>query len=201
MKYFLMILLYLITLPVLAKNTILIVGDSISAGYGIEPNQGWVHLLQQRLAEQRPAIKIINASISGDTTSNGLARLPKALQAYQPMITIIELGGNDGLRGLSLATIKQNLQHMIDLVHQAKSKTLLLGIRIPANYGPNYTLQFQDIFRQLCHDNAIACVPLFLQGIDDRPQLMQADKIHPTAAAQAQLLDNVWPVLQGLLPS
>jgi acyl-CoA thioesterase-1 len=199
MKKFLFILvLLLFTLPVLAKKTILIVGDSLSAGYGLEPNQGWVTLLQKRLDKQQD-YQVINISISGHTTSDGLMQLPKALQTYHPVITIIELGGNDGLRGLQLSTINNNLQEMISLLKKANSKILLLGVRLPPNYGLMYTKEFQNILSKLAVKNSIAIVPLFLNTIDENPALMSADQIHPNVKAQPKILDNVWRELEKLL--
>lgn len=182
-----------------AENTILIIGDSISAGYGIDIQQGWVALLQKKLDDNHYPYRVINDSISGDTTSNGLARLPKSLQQYHPQITIIELGGNDGLRGLSPALIKHNLQKIITLIKESNSKILLLGVRIPPNYGALYTQQFQELFLTLAEENQISVVPMFLQHVDDQPHLMQPDGIHPTAAAQEILLNNVWAPLEKLI--
>lgn len=181
------------------KITLLIIGDSLSAGFGIDPKLGWVNLLRERLHQNNYPVEVINASISGDTTSNGLDRLPSALENYHPMLTIIELGGNDGLRGLQITLIKNNLQKMITLTRNTKSKVLLLGVRLPPNYGKEYTQQFQQIFLDLAQKNVIAVQPFFLNHIDDNPQLMQKDGLHPTAAAQIILLNNVWPELEKLL--
>lgn len=189
----------LFTLPVLAENTILIVGDSISAGYGINPADGWVSLLEQRLKKENYSYRVINASISGDTLSNGLERIPAALQKYHPQITIIELGGNDGLRGLQLVAIKNNLEQIINRVKAANSKVLVLGMRLPPNYGAAYTQQFMQIFSALSERKDISVVPLFLTGVDDQSPLMQSDGIHPLAMAQPILLNNVWPMLRPLL--
>ncbi|MEO8401366.1 MAG: arylesterase [Gammaproteobacteria bacterium] len=199
MKRFLVALLLLFTLPVLAENTILIVGDSISAGYGINPADGWVSLLEQRLKKENYSYRVINASISGDTLSNGLERIPAALQKYHPQITIIELGGNDGLRGLQLVAIKNNLEQIINRVKAANSKVLVLGMRLPPNYGAAYTQQFMQIFSALSERKDISVVPLFLTGVDDQSPLMQSDGIHPLAMAQPILLNNVWPMLRPLL--
>lgn len=192
-------LLCLFTVPILAKNTILIVGDSISAGFGIDPQKGWVMLLQQRLQEKKYAYQVVNSSISGDTTSNGLNRLPAMLQQYHPQITIIELGGNDGLRGLPLNVIKQNVASMISLAKKAGSKVLLLGVRLPPNYGPQYTQLFRQLFVNLAKEESVNLVPLFLNHVDDNPQLMQVDGIHPKEEAQVILLNNVWPILEKLI--
>ena len=198
-KFLVTLLLFVLTLPALAQNTILIIGDSISAGYGIDPKQGWAALLQQRLKDEKYDYQVVNASISGDTTSNGLGRMPAALKQYQPQITIIELGGNDGLRGLQLFVIKNNLQQMVGLAQAAGSKVLMLGVRMPPNYGPAYTQQFQQMYADIAEDSSVSLVPLFLKGVDDHPELMQDDRIHPVAAAQSILLNNVWPALEKLL--
>lgn len=194
-----MILLFLVTLPLFAKNTILIVGDSLSASYGINQQQGWVNLLKIKLKKNNLAYTVVNASVSGDTTSNGLARLPTLLQKHQPVITIIELGGNDGLRGLHLQTIAHNLQKMIDLTKQSGSQVLLVGIRLPPNLGNDYTEAFYQIFVNLARKNNVAFVPFFLKNIDTEINLMQPDRIHPTAQAQKILLQNIWQELSVLL--
>ena len=193
------ILMSLFTLTTFAKNTILIVGDSLSASYGIDSNQGWVSLLRERLQTQGYDYSVVNASISGDTSSQGLARLPTALSDNKPTITIIELGANDGLRGLSIATIQSNLHQMITLAKKANSDVILLGIRLPPNYGLEYTEQFKKMYLHLGQENKIHVVPLLLQGIDENLQLMQSDRTHPTASAQIKMLDNVWPALAPLL--
>lgn len=198
-KFLITILLTLCTLPALAENTILIVGDSLSAGYGIDPSQGWVQLLQQRLQNLKYKYHVVNASITGDTTSNGLQRLPAALKQYQPQITIIELGGNDALRGLPTPLIKNNLQKIIALTEAANSKVMLLGVRIPPNYGEAYTGQFQQIYQDFSQQTDLVVVPLFLTGIDTDHAKMQADGIHPLASAQPVMLENVWGTLQKLL--
>ncbi len=198
-KFLSLFLLCFFTLPLFANNTILIVGDSLSAGYGIDPNQGWVALLKNRLHEKNFDYDVINSSISGDTTAQGLARLPALLKQFKPQITIIELGGNDGLRGLPLAVIKQNLDQMIILIKSAESHPLILGIRLPPNYGAAYLAQFQKIFTDLSEQTGVSVVPLFLKNIDENARLMQPDHTHPTAAAQMILLTNVWPTLEELL--
>jgi acyl-CoA thioesterase I len=198
-KFLIAILLTLFTLPALAENTILILGDSLSAGYGIDPKQGWVQLLQQRLQEQKYNYTVVNDSITGDTTSNGIQRFPQALNKYQPKITIIELGGNDGLRGLSPQIIKKNLLQLIALAQAANSKVLVLGVRLPPNYGQAYLDQFQQIYQDLATQTDLVTVPLFLNSIDNDRALMQNDGIHPTVKAQTVMLDNVWDSLKKLL--
>lgn len=156
-------------------------------------------LLHQRLQENKYDYPVINSSISGDTTSDGLSRLPSLIQQYHPTVTIMELGGNDGLRGLQLDIIKQNLDRMIHLAKDAHSKVLLLGVRLPPNYGPQYTGAFQQIYVNLAKKENISVVPLFLTNVDDHMNLMQADGIHPKEEAQIILLNNVWPTLEKML--
>jgi acyl-CoA thioesterase-1 len=197
-KFLITMLMLLFTVPALAENTILILGDSLSAGYGIDPALGWVSLLAKRLKEGNYDYRVVNASISGDTTSNGLSRLPAVLAAEHPQITIIELGGNDGLRGLAPAQIQKNFSRLILLAKQAGSKVLVLGVRIPPNYGLAYTQQFQVVYQDLAK-SGVTVVPLFLNGVDDHAGWIQADGIHPTKDAQTQMLDNVWVGLKALL--
>jgi acyl-CoA thioesterase-1 len=198
-KFLAMIVIYFFTLPVFAENTILILGDSISAAYGIDTQKGWVQLLQKRLTENSLAYQVVNASISGATTSNGLSRLPGLLSQHKPVITVIELGGNDGLRGLRLTVIKNNLQKMVALAKDAGSDVLILGVRLPPNYGPEYTQQFQAIFQDVADEEKVAVVPVFLKGVDDQANMMQPDRVHPLESAQTIMLDTAWPVLKSLL--
>jgi acyl-CoA thioesterase-1 len=189
----------LITIPVLAKNSILIVGDSLSAGYGINPSAGWVALLADKLNENGYDIDVHNISVSGITTSQGLAQLPSALNQYHPQLVVIELGANDGLRGLQLETISSNLQKMIDLSKAVTQKIVLIGLRLPPNYGPVYTQQFQEMFVTLAKKNTLELVPLLLKSVDDHKELVQPDGVHPTEAAQSILLENVWPAIHQSL--
>ena len=182
-----------------AAGTILIVGDSISAGFGLDTRLGWVSLLEQRLAQEGRPDQVVNASISGDTSAGGLARLPALLTEHKPDVVIVELGGNDGLRGQLPAQLKQNLTGMIDSANAAGAKVLLLGMQLPPNYGKRYTAAFAEVYTQLASEKQIALVPFFLEGVGGNPQLMQADGVHPATAAQKRLLDNVWPVLKPLL--
>ena len=182
-----------------AAGTILIVGDSISAGFGLDTRLGWVSLLEQRLAQEGHPDQVVNASISGDTSAGGLARLPALLTEHKPDVVIVELGGNDGLRGQLPAQLKQNLAGMIDSAKTAGAKVLLLGMKLPPNYGKRYTDAFAEVYTQLAAEKQIALVPFFLEGVGGNPQWMQADGLHPAAAAQQRLLDNVWPVLKPLL--
>jgi len=189
-------LLFLIVTPLFANNILLIVGDSLSSGHGINTNQGWVYLLKQKLKTTHPTITVINASTSGDTTSNGLAKLPKLLKQYQPQWVIIELGGNDGLRGLPLGNMQENLSKMIQLSKKAGAKVILLGVRIPPNYGPIYFDRFQQVYKTLAKQYNIPLVPKLLKGVAGRKALMQSDEIHPKASAQKTMLNNVWPTLK-----
>jgi acyl-CoA thioesterase I len=179
--------------------SILVVGDSLSAGYGIELRDAWVTLLQQRLSKQGYPYAVVNASISGDTTSGGRARLPAALKRHRPQIVILELGGNDGLRGLSLRETRANLEAMIKAAQSAGAQVLLIGIHLPPNYGPEFTGKFHAIYRDLANSYNAALVPFLLEGVALSPGMMQPDGIHPRAAAQPRLLDNVWPYLEPLL--
>ena len=193
------LIMLLFTLPVFAKNTILILGDSLSAAYGMDVSQGWVELLKGRLNDKGYSYQVVNLSVSGATTSNALAALPEALKTYTPSVTVIEIGGNDGLRGIQLLALQANLQRIISLILAANSKVLLLGVRLPPNFGSAYNKQFENVYIELAKKNEISVVPYFLQHIDDKPDLMSADGIHPKASAQTIMLDNVWPDLQKLL--
>lgn len=180
-------------------KTILVVGDSISAAYGLKLEQGWVSLLQLRLHAQGYGYRVVNASVSGETTSGGLSRLPRALALQKPSIVILELGGNDGLRGLPLATTRSNLNDMVALAVKAKAKVLLVGMKIPPNYGPRYTEEFARLFSELSRTRSLPLVPFFLERVALTPGLMQADGIHPNTAGQPLLLDTLWPVLRPML--
>jgi len=182
-----------------AAGTILIVGDSISAGFGLDTRLGWVSLLEQRLEREGHDDRVINASISGDTSAGGQARLPALLTEHKPDVVIVELGGNDGLRGQPPAQLQQNLASMIDAAKTAGAKVLLLGMQGPPNYAPRYTEAVAGVYTQLADEKQIALVPFFLEGVGGHPELMQADGLHPAAAAQQRLLDNVWPALKPLL--
>lgn len=181
-------------------GTVLVMGDSLSAGYGIDERDGWVALLAKRLEDRGAPLDVINASISGDTTSGGLARLPDALTRHRPDIVVLELGGNDALRGQSLKNIRKNLSTMVQLVKASGGEVLLLGMRIPTNYGARYTQRFFESFAQVANEHDTALVPFFLEGVATEPDLMQSDGIHPNTAAQAIMLDHIWPALEPLLP-
>ncbi len=182
-----------------APGTVLVLGDSLSAGFGISPEQGWVRLLAERIEARGLPWRVVNASISGDTTRGGLARLPELLAREKPALVILELGGNDGLRGLPLAELQGNLSRMIDAAKGTGARVLLLGMRIPPNYGPRYTERFHATYAELAERHGIPCVEFFLDGVAGEPALMQGDGIHPNAAAQQRLLENVWPTLVPML--
>jgi acyl-CoA thioesterase-1 len=182
-----------------AAPVILVLGDSLSAAYGIKVEQGWVALLQARLRAKGYGHRVVNASSSGETTGGGLARLPRALATHRPAIVIVELGGNDGLRGLPVADIRRNLTAIIRTSQQAGARILLVGMRIPPNYGSAYTRDFQALFGDLARQYKLPSVPFLLEDIAADESLFQADGIHPSAAAQPVLLDEVWPHLQPLL--
>ncbi len=178
---------------------ILVVGDSISAAFGLDTASGWVAKLEKRLREEGYAHPVVNASISGDTSAGGLSRLPGLLREHAPEVVIIELGGNDGLRGMPPRQLQQNLASMVRLAEASGARVLLLGMQIPPNYGRRYTEAFAAVFAAVAAEHDIALVPFLLEGVGGVPGMMQADGIHPTAAAQQRLLDNVWGRLQPLL--
>ena len=172
------------------------VGDSLSAGFGLEPGQGWVTLLQDRLEAKGYGYRVVNASISGDTTTGGLNRLPRALKVHQPSIVVIELGGNDGLRGTPVGVIRKNMSEMVRLSRGAGARVVIAGIQMPPNYGARYTSQFASVFPQVAKAEKAALVDFILDGVVLDPKMMQTDGIHPNAAGQPKLLDNAWPVLE-----
>ena len=186
------------------KNTILVLGDSLSAAYGLRAEQGWVALLQKRLETQGYGYSVTNASVSGETSSGGLQRLPRALSLHKPTIVILELGANDGLRGLPVAATRRNLTQMIELANSAGAKVLLVGIRMPPNYGPRFVEQFNASYADLAKTYKLPLVPFLLEKLALNPQalnpqLLQQDGLHPTAPAQPLLLDTVWPYLTPML--
>ena len=182
-----------------ASPTMLILGDSISAEYGLVRDSGWVKLLDARLRDERYDYRIVNASVSGETTSGGLARLDELLTRVKPSIVVVELGGNDALRGLPLATAEANLGTIVSRSQKAGAKVLVVGMQIPPNYGKAFADRFAAVFTDTAKRYGTALTPFFFQGFADRFDLFQPDRIHPTAAAQQRLLDNVWPDLQPLL--
>lgn len=183
---------------------LLIVGDSLSAEYGLRRGTGWVALLEQRLQAEKRPWRVVNASISGDTTSGGRSRLPALLRQHQPKVVVIELGGNDALRGLPLNMTQDNLAHMARISREAGARVLVLGMQMPPNYGARYAEQFAQLFATVARDERAGLVPFFLEGVANGPDptaLFQPDRIHPSEAAQPRMLDNVWPELSKLLRS
>ncbi len=183
----------------LAARTVLVFGDSLSAAYGLAANQGWAYLLEQRIAQTGLDWHVVNASVSGETTAGGLRRLPEDLRRHKPSLVVIELGANDALRGQPIAAMRSNLEQMIRLARAAHAEVVLVGIMIPPNYGIDYAAEFRDLYATLAKKANVALVPFLLRGVVERPDLFQADQLHPTAAAQPMLLDNVWPVVEPLL--
>ena len=181
---------------------ILVLGDSLSAEYGLKRGSGWVELLRQRLAGEKRNAAVVNASVSGDTTSGGRSRLPTLLQNHRPAVVVIELGGNDALRGLPLAMTEDNLRTMVRASQQAGARVLLLGMQMPPNYGAKYGREFAELYARVARETKSALVPFFLKGVADLAdptRLFQADRIHPNEEAQGRMLDNVWPELKKLL--
>lgn len=200
MKRILFCLLLCAAPPVFAAPaTILVMGDSLSAAYGLETSQGWVALLQQRLTARGYDYTVINASISGETTAGGLTRLPQALRQHKPAIVILELGANDGLRGLPVKLMQQNLGRMITLSSRAGARVLLVGILLPPNYGPQYTQAFSAAYPALARHYGVPLVPFLLKGVAQDRSLMQADGLHPKAGSESRVLENVWNKLAPML--
>ena len=185
----------------MSSRPILVLGDSLSAAYRIAPESGWVTLLDQRLQQQSPQrhYRITNASISGETTAGGLARLPKLLADSAPALVLVELGANDGLRGLAIEEIHTNLQRILKACRDAGAKIVLVGIELPINYGPQYRDGLRDMYRDVAHEFNVPLVPFLLEGVATDPKLMQDDGLHPLAAAEPRVLETVWPVLEPVL--
>jgi acyl-CoA thioesterase-1 len=184
------------------QGPLLVVGDSLSAEYGLKRGSGWVALLEQRLRQQGKTLAVVNASISGETTSGGRSRLPALLAQHRPQLVVIELGGNDALRGLALNASQDNLQAMVQACQGVQAKVLLLGMQMPPNYGPDYSAEFTALYARVAKTRGVALVPFFLKGVADVPQadtLFQSDRIHPLEAAHPTLLDNVWPALSKMI--
>ncbi len=179
----------------LGKKTLVVFGDSLSAAYGIDSRKGWVTLLEQKLKQSHPQWQIVNASISGETTSGGLSRLPKVLTTQKPDLLLLELGANDGLRGLPLQVSERNLVRMVELSKQHGSDIFLFEMRIPPNYGQLYSSRFQGMYKQIAEKHNTGFIPFFLDGVAGHPELNQKDGIHPNAKAQPLLMNNVWPIL------
>jgi acyl-CoA thioesterase-1 len=182
-----------------ASKTILVLGDSLSAEYGLARGTGWVTLMENRLKAEKVDAAVVNASVSGETTSGGRARLPALLDQHRPSIVIIELGGNDGLRGLPVAATQANLDAMVTAAEKAKAQVLLVGMQIPPNYGRPYAQQFAGMYSKIAKEKKTVLVPFLLEGVVDQEHLFQADRIHPTAGAQPVMLNNVWSHLKPLL--
>jgi acyl-CoA thioesterase-1 len=193
-----LLLLFVSTTP-LQASTLLVVGDSLSAAYGLPQNQGWVSLLEQELEQRGSRLRVVNASISGETSSGGLSRLPRLLEDYQPKLVLLELGANDGLRGTPLRIMEQNLRQMIELSQAANAQVLLIGIRLPPNYGPQYTERFYQIYPKLAQEYGLPLVPFLLENVATDYRLMQRDGLHPNADAQPIVLQTVWKQLGPLL--
>ena len=199
LPYLFLLSLCLLPLGVSAK-TIMILGDSLSAGYGIQPQQSWVNLLQKRLEQQYPKQhKVVNASVSGETTSGALARLPKLLQTHRPDLVVIELGGNDGLRGQPPQMIQKNLASLIQQSQKAKAKVIVFGMKMPPNYGQAYSKAFENNYKVVSQQYKVKLLPFFLEGVAGNKTLMQKDLVHPNAKAQTILLNNAYPYIKGAL--
>jgi acyl-CoA thioesterase-1 len=197
----LLVVLLFVSLPLAALESrpLLVLGDSLSAAYGIAPQEGWVALLTERLRSSKSMRKVVNASISGETTAGGLARLPGLLAEHRPALVVLELGANDGLRGLPLATARANLASMLEAIRAAGAQALLVGIELPVNYGPQYRDGLRALYRDLAGEFNVPLVPFLLEGVALDPALMQDDGLHPKAAAEPRVLDTVWGVLEPAL--
>lgn len=181
------------------KPVILVVGDSLSAGYGVPVDATWVALLQRRLTQQGYGYRVVNASVSGETTGGARTRLPRAIELHKPAVVVLELGGNDGLRGLPLRQVRENFEAMIAMAKKAGARVVLAGMRMPTNYGPEYTQQFHALYGELAKQHGAPVVDFFLDGVALEDKLMQDDGIHPNAAAQPRLLNNMWPALKQVI--
>ena len=182
-----------------AAKTLLVLGDSLSAEYGLPRGTGWVSLLEKQVRAEKLNAQIVNASISGETTAGGKARLAALLEQHKPAVVLLELGGNDGLRGLQLAATQANLRDMISQSVSAGAQVVLIGMRVPPNYGVDYSKRFAAMYQGLGREKSVRLVPFLLQGLEDTEQYFQPDRIHPNQRAQSVMLDNVWPVLRPLL--
>jgi acyl-CoA thioesterase-1 len=182
-----------------APKTVLVLGDSLSAEYGITRGSGWVALLERKLKAEKIPATIVNASISGETTIGGRTRLPALLDQHKPNIVVIELGANDGLRGLPVSAAASNLRAMVDMAQQKKARVMLVGMRMPPNYGRAYTESFFNMYKKISTDTGSPLVPFMLEGVADKPSLFQQDRLHPTAAAHPIILNNIWPHFAGLV--
>lgn len=194
-----LILLSVIVSSSVQARTLLVLGDSLSAAYGIDPAKGWVALLDARLKQSYDDITVVNASISGETTQGGLTRLPALLERHQPQWIVLELAANDGLRGTPLRIIEKNLERLLNMSTQAGAQPIIVGIQLPPNYGPSYTRKFYNLFSELADEYEVPRVPFLLEGVALNHDLMQADGLHPTAEAQPILLENVWPYIKPMI--
>jgi acyl-CoA thioesterase-1 len=185
--------------PACAARTVMVFGDSLSAAYNLDIEQGWVRILARRIEAAKLPWTVVNASITGETTAGGLRRIPEDLQRHKPSLVIIELGANDALRGQPVAGMRSNLQEMVRQVKKARAEPVLVGMMIPPNYGIDYAAQFHGMYAAVAKNNGAALVPFLLEGLADKPELFQADQLHPTAAAQERIADNVWKVIEPLL--
>jgi acyl-CoA thioesterase-1 len=181
-----------------AAGGVMVFGDSLSAAHGLAPSQGWVALLATRLEKSIPAWSVVNASVSGETTDGGLRRLPEDLKRHQPKVVVIALGANDALRGQPIKAARANLEQMVRLARQARAQPVLVGLMIPPNYGIEYAAEFRDMYPDIARRLKVPLVPFLLEGVAEKRELFQADQLHPTAEAQARILDNVWPVVAPL---
>lgn len=198
-RAFFLILALAVLPPATAAPTgvkVLILGDSLSSAYNIPVERGWVALMQRRVEEKYPGTQVVNASISGETAANTVHRLPALLERHTPDVLVIELGGNDALRGLKLPQIRSTLQSLVDMGRAAGAKIVLAGIHLHPNYGPKFNRQFLDMYRELAERNEVHLVPLILKGVGDDPAKMQSDMTHPTAEAQPEVLENMWPAIE-----
>ena len=197
MRYCFLCFVLFVAAPVFAEGPVLVLGDSLSAAFHIDPSAGWVALLSQRLKTQTPSVDVVNAAISGETTAGGLSRLPALLAQHKPSVVVVELGANDGLRGLPIAQVRKNLDSIIKTSRDAGAKVVLLGIELPLNYGPQYRTGLREMYRDEAKEFNVPLVPFFLDGVAQDPKLMQDDGLHPLAAGEPKVLDNVWPTLQA----
>jgi len=198
-RLLLVMLLVVSGMPLASAATILVYGDSLSAGYGVTRNSDWAHLLQLRLREKKTDYTVVNASISGETTLGGANRINDALRTHRPAITIVALGANDGLRGSDLKGMRSNLERIIDAARGARSQVILVGMQIPPNYGPQYTEKFSATFRDVAKAKRVSLVPFLLEGFADKRELFQPDNLHPTAEAQALMLETIWKTLAPII--
>jgi acyl-CoA thioesterase-1 len=196
MRHWFLCLLFFVAAPAFADAPVLVLGDSLSAAYRIDPNAGWVALLSQRLKTQSPPVDVVNASISGETSSGGLSRLAPLLAQHKPRAVVVELGANDALRGLPIEQIRNNLDTIIKASRDAGAKVVLLGIELPLNYGPQYRTALREMYRDAAREFNVPLVPFLLDGVAQDPKLMQDDGMHPLAAGEPKVLDNVWPTLK-----